>query len=307
MDRFVSRAYKYRMADFSDLATFVAAARAGSFAGASRMLGISPAMVGRRIHALEEQYEARLIERTTRVQKLTETGEQFLERAEALLEAAEELSEVTRPTIGQLSGRIRISAPTTLGIKRLPGIIAAFSQDHPQVTFEMKLSDRRVDLVSEGYDLAVRIGHLAGASLIARRVGTYRFVCCASPSYLERHGEPADLSDLRRARCVLNLNLRPRNRWPFEDERGHILKVAVNGAVEIDNGEAQREAALGGAGIVYLPLDLVRDDIAAGRLVQVLEGWRTVSLPIHTVHASRRLVPARIARFIEAVARGLRD
>jgi DNA-binding transcriptional LysR family regulator len=293
--------------DFSDLATFVAAARAGSFAGAARVLGISPAMVGRRIQALEEQYAARLIERTTRTQKLTETGERFLEHAAALLEAAEELSELTRPSGGQLSGRIRLSAPTTLGIKRLPGIIAAFSAEHPQVTFEMKLTDRRVDLVSEGYDLAVRIGQLAGASLIVRRVGTYRFVCCASPSYLGRHGAPTGLTDLRQARCILNLNLRPRNRWPFEDENGRIFKVTVNGAVEIDNGEAQREAALGGAGIVYLPLDLVGDDIAAGRLVQVLQDWRTVSLPIQTVHASRSLVPARVGRFIEAIAKGLRD
>jgi DNA-binding transcriptional LysR family regulator len=294
------------MTDFSDLQTFVAAAQSGSFAAAARRLAISPAMVGRRIQALEERYGAKLIERTTRSQRLTGLGVQFLGQAEQIIEASLELDELTRPDAVQLSGRIRIAAPTTLGIKRLPQIIAEMAERHPQVVFEMSLSDRRVDLVADGFDLAVRIGELRPSSMIARRVGTYRFACCAAPSYLQRHGTPTTPDDLVNARCVLNLNLTPRNRWPFQGADGAPMSVEVAGSIEIDNGEAQRAATLAGAGITYSPLDLVEDDLRQGTLVRVLGDWPTMMLPIHTIHPSRRLVPRRVTMLIDAFADGLR-
>jgi len=237
------------MADFSELETFVAVAGAGSFAGVARRLSLSPAMVGRRIQALEERYGATLIERTTRSHRLTALGEQFLAKARQILETAEELSELSRPDMAQLSGRIRISAPTTLGIKRLAPVIAEMAARYPGVAFELNLSDRTVDLISEGFDLAIRIGELRSSSMVARRIGDYRFVCCAAPSYLKLHGVPEAPGDLERALCVLNLNLNPRNRWPFHNDDGTSFTVGVSGSIEIDNGEAQRAAALAGAGI----------------------------------------------------------
>lgn len=293
------------MAELDELRTFIAAARIGSFARAARQLNLSPAMVGRRIQGLEQRYGTSLIERTTRSQRLTEAGQDFLARAEAVIEAAEALGEVAAP--GPLTGRIRLTAPTTVGIRRLPPIIAGFTAAHPGIVFEMSLTDRRVDLIAEGFDLAVRIGMLPSSSLVARRVGTYGFACCASPDFLARHGTPRHPSDLERARCILNLNLVPRNRWTFHDHAGTSLTVEVGGGIEIDNGEAQRAMAIDGAGIVYLPLDLVADDIAEGALVQILGDWSLTTLPIHTVHPSRRLVPRRVTAFIHAVADGLRD
>jgi len=293
------------MADLDDLRTFIAAVRTGSFARAARQLNLSPAMVGRRIQGLEQRYGAKLIERTTRTQRLTETGQQFLARAEAVIEAADALDEISPG--GPLSGRIRLSAPTTLGIRRLPSVIAAFTEANPGIIFEMSLANRRVDLVAEGFDLAVRIGDLPSSSLVARRIGTYRFVCCAAPGVLARHGMPQHPSDLKRCRCILNLNLIPRNRWTFVDAAGAVVTVDVAGGIEIDNDEAQRMLAIDGAGAVYLPLDLVKDDIAAGRLVPLLEGWGMPSMPIHTVHPSRNLVPRRVSAFIDAVAEGLRE
>ena len=293
------------MADLVDLRTFIAAARTGSFAGAGRQLNISPAMVGRRIQALELRYGIKLIERTTRTQRLTEPGVAFLGRAEAVIEAAEALDE--HSASGALTGRIRLSAPTTLGIRRLPAVIAQFTASHPGVIFEMSLSDRRVDMVAEGFDLAVRVGQLPASSLVARRVGTYGFACCASPKFLAHHGVPRHPADLERARCILNLNLIPRNRWTFHDAGGTPLTVEVGGGIEIDNGEAQRAMAIDGAGVVYLPLDLVGDDIASGALVQVLADWRLPTLPIHTIHPSRHLVPRRVSAFIDAVAEGFRE
>ena len=288
------------MADLDALRTLIAAAHTGSFARAARQLDVSPALVGRRIAALEERYRIKLIERTTRAQRLTEAGRQFIERAEAVIAAAEALDEgVASET---LTGRIRLTAPTTLGIRRLPAIITRFTAAHPGIIFEMSLSDRRIDLVAEGFDLAVRVGNLPSSSLVARRIGTYHFACCASPDFVARHGMPRHPAELERARCILNLNIIPRNRWAFIDRSGAALTVDVQGGIEIDNGEAQRAMAIGGAGIAYLPLDLVEEDLAAGRLVRLLPGWDLPTLPIHTVHPTRHLVPRRVRTFIDAVA-----
>lgn len=294
------------MADLTNLETFVAAAQTGSFAAAARRLGISPAMVGRRIQALEDHHGARLIERTTRAQRLTELGESFFAQAETVLEAAAELEEVTRSDPGQLRGRIKVSGPTTLGIKQLAPMIACFCAEHPQVTVELSLSDRRVDLVTEGFDLAVRIGELPPSGLVVRRIGTYRFAVCAAPAYLRAHGEPKTLDELKEARCILNLNITPRNMWPFVGPGGNVITAEVEGGLQIDNGEALRAAALAGAGIAYLPLALVEEDLAAGTLVRVLDHWQTMTLPIHTVHPSRRLVPRRINALIKVLAAALR-
>lgn len=295
------------MSDFSDLETFVAVVGSGSFAAAARRLSLSPAMVGRRIQALEEEYGVKLIERTTRTQRLTAIGEEFLARARKVVEAAAELGELTQPDAAGLSGRIRVSGSTTLGIKRLAAIVARFSHQHPGVSVELSLGDRYVDMISDGFDLAVRIGELKASSLVARRVGNYRFVCCASPGYLGRLGAPKVPEDLLDARCVLNLNLVPRNRWPFHRPDGERFAVEVKGNIEIDNGEAQRAAALADAGIIYAPSDLVAEDLRNGTLVAVLKGWRTMTLPIHTVHPSRHFVPRRVSALIDAIAEGLRD
>lgn len=292
------------MADLDDLRTLIAAVRTGSFARAARQLDVSPALVGRRIAALELRYRIKLIERTTRAQRLTEPGRQFLERAEAVIAASEALDESISSEA--LSGRIRLSGPTTLGIRRLPAIIARFVAAHPGIVFEMSLTDRRVDLVAEGFDLAVRIGHLPSSSMVARRVGTYHFVCCAAPDFLARYGTPRHPGELERARCILNLNLIPRNRWTFLDASGAELTVEVGGGIEIDNGEAQRAMAIDGAGVVYLPRDLVDEDLASGWLVRLFPDWALPTLPIYTVHPSRHLVPRRVSTFIEAVAEAFR-
>lgn len=293
------------MADLDTLRTFMAAARTGSFAKAAHQLNLSPAMVGRRIQALEQRYGTKLIERTTRSQRLTESGQEFLLRAEAVIDAAAALDDLTG--VRALAGRIRLSAPTTAGIKRLPAIIAGFVARHEAVVIEMSLSDKRADLVAEGFDLAVRIGQLRASSMIAKRIGTYRFACCASAHYLARHGRPDHPEQLRDARAVINLNLLPRNRWPFEDADGTPFTVEVRGNVEIDNGEALRAAALSGAGIAYIPRDLVDDDLASGRLVGILEDWTLPSLPISIIHPSRQLVPPRVTAFMAAITEGFRE
>ncbi|MGN6490070.1 MAG: LysR family transcriptional regulator [Devosia sp.] len=292
------------MLDLESLETFATAVRTGSFAAAARVLGVTPAMVGRRIQALETSYGARLIERTTRAQRLTEAGEAFLARAEAVLDAARELDDSMRAAPGLLEGRIRMTGPATLGVFSLAAIAARFQAEHPAVTVEMVLSDRRMDLISEGFDFAVRIGELQNSAMIARQVGTYRLVLCATPAFLAQHRTPRVPADLADARCLINLNMSPRNRWPFSQD-GKRVVAEVAGGLQIDNGEALRAALLTDAGIAYMPTELVAGDLAAGRLVQLLPDWQTMTLPIQLLHPSRR-VTRRVAALMEAIAAELK-
>jgi DNA-binding transcriptional LysR family regulator len=293
------------MADLDALETFATAARTGSFAGAARVLGITPAMVGRRIQSLEHRYGTRLIERTTRAQRLTEAGEAFLARAEAVLDAAAELDDSMSAAPGQLEGRIRMTGPATLGVYSLAGIVARFQAANPAVTVEMILADRRMDLIADGFDFAVRIAELQNSSMIARRVGTYRLLLVASPAYVERHGAPQSPAELSTARCLINLNMSPRNRWPLS-RNGKQEIAEVEGGLQIDNGEALRVATLEGAGIAYMPTDLVGEDLAAGRLVPILPDWQMLTIPIHLIHPSRR-VPRRVAVLMEMLASELKQ
>lgn len=288
------------MSELAVLRTYVAAAKLGSFVDAARQLNISPAMVGRRIQSLEAQYKLTLIERTTRSQRLTDQGQRFLDRALAVLEAAEALNEFSDTE--RLVGRIRITVPTTLGARTLPAIVASFSQAHPGIVFELAVTDRRVDLVAEGYDLALRVGELPSSSLVARRVGTYRFALVASPRFVECNGAPQRPRDLAESRCILNLVMVPRNRWQFVNKQDERVTVDVSGALEVDNGEAQRMLAIGGAGIAYLPQSLVADDISAGKLTTLLPDWGLMTLPIHVVQPTRQFVPRRVGAFVRTLA-----
>ena len=293
------------MADIDSLETFAAAVRTGSFAGAARVLGITPAMVGRRIQGLEARFGVRLIERTTRAQRLTEAGERFLVHAQTVLDAVSDLDESMRAAPGQLEGRIRMTGPATLGTYRLAAIVGRFCEANPAVTVEMVLSDRRADLIAEGFDFAVRIGELQNSSMIGQAIGTYRLVLVATPGYVDRHGAPSSPAELGSARCLINLNMSPRNRWPFM--RGGTREVAeVAGGLQIDNGEALRAATLEGAGISYLPLDLVQDDIATGALIRLLPEWQTLTLPINLLYPTRR-TPRRVSALMHLFTTELRQ
>ena len=227
-------------------------------------------------------------------------------QAETVLDAAAELAELTRSEPGRLSGRIRLAAPIVLGTYRLAAIVADFCTPNPEVTVEMSLSDRYADLIAEGFDLAVRVGELQPSALISRRIGTFGFAVAASPGFLATNGTPKTPADLARTRCVLNSNIVPRGHWTFSGPGGASVVAEVGGGLHIDNGEAQRAAALAGAGVVRLPLDLIGRDIAEGRLVALLTQWETIAPPIYVVYPSRRLVPRRVTALTEAIASGFR-
>jgi DNA-binding transcriptional LysR family regulator len=292
------------MQNLSELQAFVATARLGSFAAAAQKLGISATMVGRRIQNLEARHGARLLERTTRAQKLTVLGAQFLEQSIRILDELAVLDELSSPA-ASLKGSLRISAPTTLGVTTLGPAIAEFASAHPALSVELSLSNRRVDLVAEGYDLAIRVGDLPSSTLVSKRIGTYRLICCASPSWLAAHGEPVTPMDLAKGGCIVNSNFNPPDVWHFIDAKGEAIAARISGALQLDSDEAQRAIAQQGGGIACLPVDLVRSDLQDGSLVQLLIDYGTDSMPIHAIYPSRRLLPKRVVAVIDAVAAAL--
>jgi DNA-binding transcriptional LysR family regulator len=287
-----------------ELQALVATARLGSFAAAAQQLGISATMVGRRIQNLEARHGARLLERTTRAHKLTVLGAQFLEQSIRILDELAVLDELASPA-ATLKGSLRISAPTTLGVTILGPAIAEFARAHPALSVELSLSNRRVDLVAEGYDLAIRVGDLPSSALVSRRIGTYRLVCCASPSWLAKHRKPQTPMDLAKGGCIVNSNFNPPDVWNFIDAKGEAIATKITGALRLDNDEAQRIIARQDGGIAYLPVDLVRSDLQEGSLVQLLTDFGTDSLPIHAIYPSRRLLPRRVVAAIDLVAAAL--
>lgn len=294
------------MTELAELETFVATARLGSFAAAAQQLGISATMVGRRIQLLEARYGGRLLERTTRAHKLTVFGTQFLEQSIRILDELAVLDELASPATA-LKGTLRISAPTTLGVTTLGPAVAEFAKAHPALSVEMSLSNRRVDLVSEGYDLAIRVGDLPSSTLVSRRIGTYRLICCVAPAWLASNDAPSTPLDLANGSCIINSNFNPSDIWHFVDVHGHAIAAKVAGTLQMDSDEAQRSVAKQGGGIAYLPLDLVRPDLSDGSLVRVLPDFGSDSMSIHAVYPSRRLLPKRVSAAIDAIAASLRD
>ena len=292
------------MQELAELETFAVTARLGSFAAAAQQLGISATMVGRRIQNLEARHGARLLERTTRAHKLTVFGGQFLEQSIRILDELAVLDELSSPD-ATLKGALRISAPTTLGVTTLAPAIAEFVRAHPALSVELSLSNRRVDLVAEGYDLAIRVGDLPSSTLVSRRIGTYRLICCASPLWLAVYGEPQTPMDLAKGGCIVNSNFSPPDVWHFVGPAGEDIAAKVSGSLQLDNDEAQRNIAKQGDGIAHLPLDLVRSDLKDGSLVQLLKNYGTDTMPIHAVYPSRRLLPKRVTAAIDAITTAL--
>lgn len=283
---------------FTSMTVFVRVAEAGGFVAAARDLEISATMVGKHIKALEGRLGARLIHRTTRRQNLTEVGRLYYERCTALLAslaAAESSAEELRATP---RGLLRIAAPLTFGARKVAPVLGEFLRLHPEVHIELALSDDVLDLVEHGFDAAIRIGALSDSGMVARPLGTYRMLVCASPSYLAARGVPRTPDDLARHDCLGFTAWRRRELWRFQG-RSEEISVRIRKHLQINHGEALRQAALAGAGIVMQPEVLLADDVQTGRLVRLLRGYEPEGRPIHLVYLQDRRAPLKLRRFIE--------
>ncbi|MFC5476353.1 LysR family transcriptional regulator [Paraherbaspirillum soli] len=286
---------------------FVRVVEKGGFSAAAEDAGISPTMVGKHVRQLEEHLGVRLLNRTTRRQSLTEIGQLYFERCkQALLEieaadaSVKEMQLVPR-------GVLRVTAPVTFGAQVLTAEVRTYLEQHPEVELDLALNDRVVDLVEEGYEVGIRVGALPDSSLIARPLQPYRALVCAAPDYLARCGTPQTPHDLRDHNCMSFVYGNRYNRWSFADAGGQF-EVEVGGRFRVNNGMALRTAALHGLGIIMQPEPLLREDLAAGRLVRILDNYALPHKPMHIVIASNRKMTPKLKSFVEfVVARFGRD
>ncbi|CAH2602201.1 LysR family transcriptional regulator [Rhodovastum atsumiense] len=283
------------------MAAFLRVVERGSFTAAAEDLRLSRAMVSKHIQDLEQHLGARLLNRTTRKVSLTEAGRVYFERGTQVLA---DLAE-TEAAVGELQarprGRLRINAPLSFGLLHLGDAVADYMAAEPEVTVELTLNDRVVDLVEEGYDVAVRIARLTDSSLIARRLAPCRLVVCAAPAYLARHGRPLHPHDLTGHDCLSYSYDPGRDDWRFDGPQGAVA-VTVRGRLRTNNGDVLRSAALRGAGIARLPSFIVGPDLAAGRLVPLLCGYRVPELGIHAVYPHSRHLSAKVRSFVDFLA-----
>jgi DNA-binding transcriptional LysR family regulator len=232
---------------------------------------------------------------------LTESGRAFYERSVQVLADLEEAEQEAQRAAVVPRGTIRLTTSVNFGVRHLAPAIAAFLAAHAEVRFDVSLSDRMVDLVEEGFDLAIRIGAPGSDNVVARKIGETRLVPCASPAYLAAHGAPQLPGDLARHNCFTYEYVTPRNLWRFRDPAGAEHAVRVSGRLHSNNGDLLAEVAARGAGIVFEPAFIVGPEVRAGRLVPLLQDFAALPTPIYAVYPSRKHLSAKVRLFVEFV------
>lgn len=280
-----------------EIRAFVAVAEAKSFTHGARKLDVSGAQVSKLVARLENRLGARLLNRTTRDVSLTETGQAYLERARELLEEFDALESSVRDQRGP-SGNLKVSAPVSFGRGQLTPALLDFASQCLAVSLDVHFSDRLVNLVEEGFDVAVRIGTLPDSSLVARRLAAVRLVTCASPAYLAGAGVPITLDDLAPHEAILDTNLRDPALWRF-GRGGAAEDVRVRGRLRFSGAEACVEAALRGFGILRTPAFAAAEDLRAGRLVPILCNYEPEEIYVHVVYPHARHLAAKVRGFAD--------
>lgn len=280
---------------------FVQVAESSSFVRAAERLGLSTTAVSRQVAELEKHLQSRLLQRTTRRISLTETGRTFYERCVQILAELGEAEREAAQEAAEPRGTIRLTTSVNFGTHQVTPAIASFLARHAQVKFDVSLSDRIVDIVEEGFDLAIRIGGTGGQNLVARKLGETRLVACASPGYIARQGAPAAPEDLVRHNC-LTYEYAMRDTWRFRDAAGRERTVRVAGSLNSNNGDLNVAAAVEGLGIAMEPDFIVGVELKNGALVPVLASFEAPALPIYAVYPSRRFLPAKVRAFVDFLA-----
>jgi DNA-binding transcriptional LysR family regulator len=281
------------------LSVFVAAVEEGSIAAAARRHGLSAVMAGRYLSGLEAGLAARLVQRTTRRLSLTDAGHAYFVRSKRILEEFEEANSEAAETHTTPRGTLRIAAPITFGAMYMGRIVADFMSEFPSVSVEIQLQDRLVDLVEEGLDLAVRIGHLPDSDLVARTLAHCSMVSCASPDYLKRFGSPRDPTDLTAHSRIGYLGAVSTPPWKFVAPSGATTTLNEPCQFSANNTSMMLEVALSGFGIVYGPSFVFAKHLETGELVHTLAAFKSPHLPVHAVTQTTKHVPQKARLFIE--------
>ncbi|RLQ87250.1 LysR family transcriptional regulator [Notoacmeibacter ruber] len=288
------------MTPTEELEIFSHVVSAGSLSAAGRELGLSPAVVSKRLRKLEDRLGTRLLQRTTRQIALTEAGQGFYERIVAVLAAVEEAEAFVSRRSAQAKGTLKISAPTSFGRMHIAPHLTSFMEAHTDLSINLVLSDEFVDIVAEGFDLAIRIAELPDSSLVARRLADVKRVLVASPAYISKHGQPQTFDDLDEHIC-----LPPHNGevWRLEGPDGEIRAFRPDGPLSTNSSEVLREAVVAGMGIALRSTWDVGPELAKGDLVHVLPEWgASKHIGLHAVYPSRRFLPIKVRLFIDYLA-----
>ena len=294
--------YKFETMDrFLEMQTFTAVVDAGSFVKAADALALSKAAVSRHVGELEARLGVRLLQRTTRRLSLTDEGQVFYARSKELLASVDEAEVEVSSRSARASGLLRVNAPFSFGIRHLAPLWGEFHARHPGVTIDLTLADRVVDLVEEGYDLAIRIATLESSTLICKRLASTRVVLCASPRYLETHGTPRHPSELAAHAVISYSYLATRDEWHFDGPQGRV-SIGTAPWLRTNNGDSCRTAALGHHGVILQPTFLVNDDLVAGTLVELMPEYRSVELGIYAVYPTRKQVTPKVRALIDFLA-----
>ncbi|MFJ2988971.1 LysR family transcriptional regulator [Collimonas sp. NPDC087041] len=290
MDRFVS------------MSIFVRVVERGSFAAAAEGSGMTATMVGNHIRALERMLGARLLNRTTRRQSLTEIGHSYYEQCVSILAQLQSAEIDARDMRARPRGHLRVSAPIIYASYKLAPAMKEYLERYPDVHVELSLSDRIVDLADGGFDAAIRVGTLPDSNLIARPLAPSKRIVCAAPAYLSKHGTPIEPKDLADHHCLaFGVNSGPERDWRFILADGTQQTVRVPGRLDVSGGQALRQAALAGLGIIWMPEIMLENDIAEGRLVQLFADLGAPAFPVHIVYLPERKITAKLASFVDFV------
>jgi DNA-binding transcriptional LysR family regulator len=290
---------------FADMKMFVAVVEAGSISAAADRLEVAKSAVSRRLADLEARLGAELLHRTTRRLTLTDSGRAFYERAQRILADLEEAEQAVTQAHGAVRGRLKVALPLSFGLKHVAPLINAFMALHPAVEFDLDFNDRRIDLMQEGFDLAIRIAKLPDSSLIARKLAPVRSVLCASPDYLDRHGAPVRAADLAGHASLVYSNLANPGMWSYVGPDGQPGSVQVPIKLRANNGDFLCQAAIAGQGVILHPTFYLNEHIRAGTLVPLLTDHAWPEVNVYAVYPPTRHLSRRVRAFVDFLAEKL--
>lgn len=285
---------------------FIDVVEAEGFSAAARKIGRSKALLSKYVRELEDELGALLLNRTTRQFSLTEAGHTYYRRASEILREIDSLADTVRDTSGDVRGRIKLTAPRTFADAPIGQSLIDFAREHPDIVLDIHLDDRFVDLVEEGYDLAIRITRLESSSLIARKLSPFGIKICGAPELIEKYGRPMRPQDLTRMPCVIDTNGRWLSNWPFVSEAGEPISVPVTGRLEVNSPQSVRAAAIAGLGFATMPDFIARPALEDGTLVSVLDEFVPAGGGIFAVYPHRRYLPAKVRAFVDYLAQWFR-